>query len=366
MQRQGWADAARGLAIITVVFFHVVLAMGDVGPVHWIAWLLINLFSPFPIVLFFVAAGRFTQTLVERGWTGGVTRRIVGLFYVFGLWSLLQFAVSSALLGTHRIDVTSYLADPRSPLWFIWALALYTGVAAATPRTLRVTVVTAAAVVSLGSFAGVVTFDSFVYDNLLRFLPFFLTGVAAGAIEIRIERRRWILLFAGAVLFVILTSLTFWPQTAPALRGALLFSLAGVAVPMGIAGASIVAGAPGMGALIKQFGRLSLGVYLVHPAVIPFIVRSSQAFSLDHAFAEPALSFIMTALVLGLSIAFVALSQSFKWYWLYRPPAFAAAPAPGGFAPSPLAVPLDAGLKPSANSRLTGQRSSGQRGRDEA
>lgn len=121
-----------------------------------------------------------------------------------------------------------------------------------------------------------------------------------------------------------------------------------------------------MGDLIKQFGRLSLGVYLVHPVVIPFIVRSSQAFSLDHAFAEPALPFILTALVLGLSIAFVALSQSFKWYWLYRPPAFAAAPAPRGLAPSPLAVPLEAGLKPRANSCLTGQRSSGQRGRDKA
>lgn len=320
MERQGWADAARGLAIITVVFFHVVLGLGDRGPVHWIAWALINLFGPFPIVLFFVAAGRFSQTLVGGGWSRGVTRRLVGLGYVFASWSLFNAVAVAALGQAKPVDIVAYIANPHSPLWFIWALVLYTAIAATTPRSLRVPFIIGAAVVSFCSFVGVIDLDSFVYDNLLRFLPFFMTGVAVGAIEQPIERWRWRIMVFGGSLFAGLTVLTLWAPTSLAGKGALLFCLAILAAPVGIAGASIVADAPGVGKLARGFGRFSLGVYLVHPLVILLVFHLLEAAGLMVATGAVAMPFLLTLVTLALSIAFVLTSHQLGWVWLYRPP----------------------------------------------
>ena len=320
MARQGWADAARGLAIITIVFFHVVLGLGEQGEVHWTAWTLINLFAPFPIVLFFVAAGRFSQSLLNGGWSSAVTRRLAGLIYVFALWTLLDGAAAAALGDPQTTELLDYLANPRSPLWFIWALVLYTAFAAATPRSWRLAVIIGAGVLSFCSFAGLIALNSFVYDNLLRFLPFFLTGVAAGDIEQPIEGRRWRLLLCGGLLFAGLTALAMWMPVAQAVKGALLFGLAVLAAPVGIAGASIVADAPGVGRLAQGFGRCSLGVYLVHPIVILLLFQVTD-------FAGPVMApelvstpFVLTITCLGLSIGFVLVSSHLGLTWLYRPP----------------------------------------------
>jgi len=320
MERQGWADAARGLAIITVVFFHVVLGLGDRGPVHWFVWTLISVFGPFPIVLFFIAAGRFSQTLVTGGWSSAVTRRVLGLCYVFALWSLLDAAAVAAVGETKPIDVFAYVVNPRSHLWFIWALALYTAIAATTPRAWRLPVIVGAAVVSLCSFMGVIALDSFVYDNLVRFLPFFMTGVAAGPVEARIEPWRWPVVLLGGCLFAGLTALTIWAPSPLAVKGAFLFGLAILATPVGIAGASIVADAPGLGQPLRTFGRLSLGVYLVHPLVILFLLHLMDATGWSVASDAIAMPFILTILALAMSLGFVLISNRFGWAWLYRPP----------------------------------------------
>ncbi|WP_426023406.1 acyltransferase family protein [Brevundimonas sp. PWP3-1b1] len=321
MVRQGWADAARGLAIITIVFFHVVLGLGERGEVHWTAWMLINLFAPFPIVLFFVAAGRFSQTLLDGGWSAAVTRRIAGLCYVFALWTLLNAAAAATLGDRQTVEPLAYLANPRSPLWFIWALVLYTAIAAATPRSWRLAVIIGAGALSFCSFAGLIALNSFVYDNLLRFLPFFLTGVAAGEIERSIEGRRWRLLLGGGLLFAGLTALTVWMPVPLSGKGALLFGLAVLAAPVGIAGASIVAEAPWIGRLAQGFGRYSLGVYLVHPIMILImfyvIDMTGQALAPEWI-GTP---FVLTIVSLGISIGFVLISQKLGLTWLYRPPA---------------------------------------------
>lgn len=339
MQRQGWADAARGLAIITVVFFHVVLGLGDRGPVHWVAWALVNLFSPFPIVLFFIAAGRFSQALVGGGWSSAVTQRLLGLCYVFALWSLIDAAAIAAVGETQPIDVFAYMMNPRSTLWFIWALVLYTGIAAATPRRWRVPVILAGAVVSLLSFMGVIALDSFVYDNLLRFLPFFMTGVAAGPIEARIEPRRWRVVLVGGCLFAGLTALTIWAPSALAVKGTVLFGLTILAVPVGIAGASIVADAPGLGRPARTFGRLSLGVYLVHPLVILLLLHLVEATGRSVASDAIAMPFILTTLALAISLGFVVISNRFGWAWLYRPPGVGGARKASAVGATPKARP---------------------------
>ena len=337
MARLGWADAARGLAIVTVVFFHVVLGLQDQEPVHWTSWALINIFGPFPIALFFVAAGRFSRTLVGSGWSTGVTRRIMGLAYVFGLWSVVCAASDAGLGDPTSIDVMAYLADPRSSLWFLWALIIYTALTAATPVRMRAVVTAISALAALCSFVGVISFDSFVYDNLLRFLPFFLMGIIGGDADARLERGRWPVLIAGGLLFAAATAAAYWGDLGEVGKGGLLFGLAAVAVPVGIAGASIVADVPAVGRVIMSFGRMSLGVYLVHPLVISLAMHQVAGAASGAWFVAPFAPFVVTLGVLAVSAGFVIVSQRLRWTWLYQPPGSARTTSPpeGDPAPTP-------------------------------
>lgn len=317
--RKPWADAARGMAIITVVFFHVTLELARAGPVHWSAWALINLFAPFPMAVFFLVAGHFSRTLLNGRGDARVAERLIGLAYVFAVWSLLRWSALALHGDAPQPRLMEYVVDPRTPLWFLWALIAYTGVAALIPRRLRWPAVAAASVVAILSFTRVLAFDSFVYDNLLRFFPFFLLGLAAARGDALLERRRLLVLLSGGAIFAVASVLAMRGGGSQPALGLFEAALSALAAPVGIAGASVVASLPWLGRLVQRFGRASLGVYLLHSVVLIAVtaVWSPVSAAPLWAWAAP---FVGTVAVLAVSLALVWVTQRLGWVWLYRPP----------------------------------------------
>lgn len=317
--RKAWADAARGMAIITVVFFHVSLELARAGPVHWSAWALINFFAPFPMTIFFLVAGHFSRSLLTGRWNARIGIRLAGLAYVFAVWSLLRWGVLALYGDASQPRILDYVVDPRTPLWFLWALIAYTALAALIPSRRRWIAFAAASTVALLSFTEVLSFDSFVYENLVRFFPFFLLGLAAANGDGSLERRRLAVLVGGGALFCLLALLTVRLSPPQPLLGLLQSALTGLAAPVGVAAASVAASAPGLGRLVQKFGRASLGVYLLHSVAIIGVTalwRGTGA-TLGAAWPTP---FVATLAVLAVSLGLAAATQRLGWTWLYRPP----------------------------------------------
>lgn len=317
--RKPWADAARGIAIITVVFFHVTLELARAGPVHWSAWALINVFAPFPMALFFLVAGHFSRTLLSGCGKARVGVRLVGLAYVFVVWSVLRWGALTLHGDAPQLRLLEYVVDPRTPLWFLWALIAYTGVAALIPIQHRWKAVMAASAVAVLSFTGVLAFDSFVYDNLLKFFPFFLLGLAAAHGDALLEQRRLLVLFSGGAIFAAASFLAARSSASQPVLGLLQAALSVLAVPVGVAGASVVASLPWLGRLFQGFGRTSLGVYLLHSVVL---IAVTAFWSPEGATppTSPWLPFVGTIAVLAVSLSLAWITQRLGWVWLYRPP----------------------------------------------
>ncbi len=316
--RKPWADAARGMAIITVVFFHVTLELARAGPVHWSAWALINVFGPFPMALFFLVAGHFSRRLLSGCGKARVGVRLVGLAYVFVVWSVLSWGALALHGDAPQPRLLEYVVDPRTPLWFLWALIAYTGVAALIPSRLRWPAVMVASAVAVLSFTGVLAFQSFVYDNLLKFLPFFLLGLAAARGDALLERRRLLVLLSGGAIFAAASLLAARSVESQPALGLLQAALSVLAAPVGVAGASVVASLPWLGRLVQSFGRASLGVYLLHSVVL---VAVRAFWSPEGATPTSAwLPFAGTIAVLAMSLLLVWITQRLGWVWLYRPP----------------------------------------------
>lgn len=268
---------ARGFAIVTVVFFHVALTLDTVGQVDWKVWLLINLFAPIPIALFFFVSGLFSRRVVKGGWSAGLGHRLAGLMYAFVVWSIIEAITQTALTGlVPRPDVWRYLLDPGSTLWFVWALAIFTfGAHLVWTRWPGLTV-GVSIIASALSFGGVIAVDSFVYENLLRFAPFFLLGLAAPALEAMVARRRWLIAAVGSIAYAALTALAAYAGPS-GWAGAVLAVMTWISIPTSIAGCMVISRLPLFGQVIQWLGENSLGIYLGHPVAIMLLVAALRS-----------------------------------------------------------------------------------------
>lgn len=275
--RRPWADMARGFAIVTVVFFHVAITLDSGGQVDWKVWLLINLFAPIPIALFFFVSGLFSRKVVVGGWSAGLGRRLIGLLYAFVVWSIIEAITRFVLTGlVPRPDVWRYLLDPESTLWFVWALAIFTfGAHLAWTRWPGPTVALTMVASSL-SFSGMITVDSFVYENLLRFAPFFLLGLAVPSLEARVAGQRWLVASGGAVAYAALTVLATYAVPS-GWAGAVLAAMTWISIPTSIAGCMLVSRMPLLGGIVQWLGRNSLGIYLGHPVAIMLLAAALRS-----------------------------------------------------------------------------------------
>lgn len=324
-----WPDVAKGICILLVVLHHVTtkhyapLVADALGPVEGLWVGLSSALKPVRMPLFFLVSGFFATRLVQRPWPD-VRARALRLGYVYVIWLVLLWGVFSleVTLPTNRtqgwLELLLDLVYASTGLWFLYALALYTVLAAALRRRPPSLVIGAAAVVSLTcSFLPleetnrVSVLFHFTFFALGAFAPHVVRRVAEAGLSLRA------LVAAYACL-----SLALVPLDPP--RSIELVLLAVVGLPAGITAAVALSRVARVAEPLAWLGRRTLPVYVLHMVVIALVQHSGVVLGEGHTVASLVLTLtyplLLTALVVAVCLATHALAVRHGLGFLYALP----------------------------------------------
>ncbi|MFI6762198.1 acyltransferase family protein [Micromonospora sp. NPDC050417] len=281
--RVRWADVAKGVCIILVVSWHVVIKhylqitwhLGVPLPGLW--GKLGEQLLPLRMPLFFTISGVFAANAVTRPWRATARSRIAQFLYLYAIWLLIHTAILALApqLPTDRANSVSGLLEQLtitpSNLWYLYALALYFTFAKVAYRLPPAVLLTAAAALSVITAAGLLATPGNrggVYQNLV----FFLAGLHLRPYVERwaatATRRRLGLTFAVyavALVAMAVAGAETWPGVW------LLVSV--TAVLFGITAAVRVGQWRVVGGALASLGRRTLPVYVIHMPVLALLHR---------------------------------------------------------------------------------------------
>ncbi|MDG4781897.1 acyltransferase [Micromonospora sp. WMMD961] len=334
-QRAQWADAAKGVCIILVVLWHVVVKdylqidwhLGVPVPGLW--GTLGEQFLPLRMPLFFTISGVFAANAAQRHWRVVARSRVAGFLYLYALWLLIHTAILAAApqlptdRATSALGVLEQLTVTPSNLWYLYALALYFTIAKATRRAPRALVLVPAAVLSAVAAAGLLDTPGNrggLYQNLV----FFLAGL-----YLRPQIQRWaaaasrgrLLLTSGAYVLAL---------AAMAVAGAQQWFgvwpvVSVVAVIFGITAAARLARWSALSRPLASLGRITLPIYVIHMPVLALLHRLllvpvSELGPSAQGLVVLGYPVLLTGLVLGLSLALHRGLLAVRAGWLFALP----------------------------------------------
>ncbi|AEF42607.1 acyltransferase family protein [Hoyosella subflava] len=273
--RVEWVDIAKGMTIVMVVLLHAVnmLVTKDLAPDFWRT--VNGALQPIRMPLFFVASGLFAQGMVSMTWPKMLRSRVAHLFYLYALWLVIFFAVHNVLPAEVRhggyatfSSVINGLYLPNSALWFIYGLAVF-AVTAKLILKLPITVQLGIAL-GLNVYSQYFPVVSWSWNNLAEYFVYFLLGLHARTIIIKISNRNTVLWIAGAAAlyagaYYVLGGAT--PIDVPGLQ--VMISTAGLLA--GVLVASRLVGT-WFGGVLNTIGRNTLPVYLMLDIMISILV----------------------------------------------------------------------------------------------
>jgi uncharacterized membrane protein YcfT len=282
--RVAWADVAKGVCILLVVLWHVI--MKHYLQIDWRArtpipgaW---GTFSaqllPLRMPLFFAVSGFFAVNAVQRPWRVVARTRVAKFFYLYALWLCIHTAVLALVPDFH----TERATDPRdflaqltitpSNLWYLYALALYfviAKLARRVPATLTLAAAFALSAITAAGFLDVPGNRGPVYQNLV----FFLAGLYGKPLMERLANQAsWprMFLIGGpyAVLLVVIdafdakTWLGLWPLAS------------GIAIVFGVTAAGLLTRSRTLTKGLTHIGSRTLPIYVMH---MPLLALSHAA-----------------------------------------------------------------------------------------
>ena len=335
MSRDAWGDTLKGLLIVLVVFWHVV--MKDLLQVDWhlpvpvpgVWGLLADFVWPFLMPLFLLVSGFYAADALRRPWAAVLRPRVVRFLYLYLLWSLIHTAAMWAFpdfptlvprgVGAFVEAVT--ISPPDT--WYLYALALYFVVAKTLVRLPPWVVVSAAAVLTVLVTAGAVDIVS-NRGSLLANLTFFLLGAHLAPRIRRTLPRVTVPVALGAVAaygaaftLMRLTRTQETPGVWP------VVSLLGVA--MGLAVAPWLGRVRFIGSGLRRLGRRTLPVYLIHMpllAVVDALLHGwlSSERPAVQLVAAATLPVVLTAVLIAACLGLARLAERDRATWLFDLP----------------------------------------------
>ncbi|MEV4123256.1 acyltransferase [Micromonospora sp. NPDC049645] len=334
-ERARWADAAKGVCIILVVLWHVVVK--DYLQIDWHLGLPVpglwgtlgEQFLPLRMPLFFTISGVFAANAVQRPWRVVARSRIAGFLYLYGVWLLIHTVVLAAApelptdRATSALDLLAQLTITPSNLWYLYALALYFTIARATRRVPRALVLVPAAALSAVAAAGLLDTPgnrAGLYQNLVFFLAgrYLRTQIHQWAATA--DRRRLLLTSAAYVLAL----------TAMAVTGAQQWfgvwpAVSALAVIFGITAAVQLARRSALSEPLARLGRITLPIYVVHMPVLALLHRLllvpvSGLGRSAQGLIVLGYPIVLTCLVIGLSLAIHRGLLAVRAGWLFALP----------------------------------------------
>jgi len=273
-QRSDWIDVAKGVCIVLVVLWHVImkhyLQIGWSLPVPlpglWGGFGEILL--PLRMPVFFTISGMLAANAAQRPWRAVVRSRVAKFFYLYALWFTVHTAVLAlapdfdTLAAGGVLDVVEQLTITPTNLWYLIALAVYFVVAKSTRSLPTVAVLAPALLLSAIASAGLLAAPGNrgqLYQNLL----FFLIGLRFKPWVERWARTATLRLFLTAAAAYLVATLAIEAIGAQRWFGVWpVVSL--IAVLAGIAGAVRLARVRRLRGPLTALGRNTLPIYVMH------------------------------------------------------------------------------------------------------
>ena len=273
-QRIEWLDIAKGGSILLVALFHAQLYASSYDLSSYSYYQLSELFHPIRMPLFFLVSGILGASATNRPWTSLLTSKILLFIYILLLWTFVRWVyfgnvqvnVITPSEGSDPLQLVKAFVQPDTGLWFIWALSIYFVLAKLFRNRHPRLVLCAVSAVAFLAFSGIIRSEEFVYNNSLRYAPFFLFGAWFGQPALRLAEARPVLVgVVGSIVFV--GGKLLEPFIPPAGYGAGQFILCIAGVATGCIVAKILTRTGPLGNSLRYFGRMTLPIYVAH--VIP-------------------------------------------------------------------------------------------------
>jgi uncharacterized membrane protein YcfT len=313
-QRRQWIDVAKGMCILLVVLWHVIMK-------HYlqIDWRLPvplpglwgtfgEQFLPLRMPVFFTISGMLAAGAVTRSWAATRRSRITKFIYLYALWFAVHTAVLWHLPGFDTLaarsvaDIAEQLTITPTNLWYLMALAVYFAVARSTRALPAAVVLLPAFVLSAIAASGMLAAPGNrgqLYQNLL----FFLAGVRLKPWIDRWAQKVTLRTFGASVAAYLVTvgvmrlvGAERWPGVWPVISG--------LAVAAGIAGAAQLVRFRRLSDGLAGLGRNTLPIYVIH---MPLLALTDAALRDAWSGAGPAAQLILAAVLpLALTAMLVA------------------------------------------------------------
>ena len=273
--RSATIDAAKGIAIVLVVYGHCLRGLTVAGLIDDRSWLQVTdyVIYSFHMPLFFFVSGLFVRASMARGamhfWRG----KVLTILYPYVLWSLLQGSVQIALAGsgvTNRTLPLSALFEifwaPISPFWFLYAL-FFALLAAYLTRLSRPELLMGLA---LAAFLATLSANPQILNDIAYGTFYLALGMVA-------SERGWIALAdrakktataSSVFLFAVIVSACYVANLPERLTIPAAFS--GIAATIMLC-ALLCRRLPAVASLLGLLGQASMAIYVMHILALGFV-----------------------------------------------------------------------------------------------
>lgn len=288
-ERIVWIDAARGICVLGVVLMHTTLSsyLGYLQPgasTGFWSWF-IDAMTPFRIPGLAMLSGLLLARRIRHGWSDRTVRvSVASSYWLYAVW-LLAFALYAGLVGayvwtgplggTGAIRWDAYLNElvlPKTLLWYVFALAVWTALLATLRRVDPALVLVVLVVVSICSHYVPVADNNDQYRNLMRYAVFFAIGVYGSAwLRERVASRH--LPFALGALAVYLGAGGIMAMGDPHVGAVLSVPRDAAAAILLLLLMSVICRARPVGRALAWIGRRTLPIYVLHGLLLELLSR---------------------------------------------------------------------------------------------
>jgi uncharacterized membrane protein YcfT len=272
--RSQWADTAKGVCILLVVLWHVLVRhylqidWRIPVPIPGLWGTLGEIFLPMRMPVFFTISGMFAANAALRPWSVVRRSRIAKFFYLYAVWLLIHTALLAPVpdsFGTlharNALQVLEQLTITPTNLWYLFALAVYFIIAKVSLKIPAPALIAVA--FAINAFASMTDNWPGNRGQLFQNLLFFLIGLRyrQQLTKLSENRDRRLLIGATAAFLVVVLAI----QALGAEKWFAVWPIASlIAVVAGFLLAVRLADVPRIGSGLAWLGRNTLPIYVIH------------------------------------------------------------------------------------------------------
>lgn len=317
-----WIDITRALCVLAVVVMHTTISLlvvvdhtqVDVG---WRQ--IVDAMTPFRMPALALLSGMLLSRRIQSGWTDRSARTSIALSYwLYVVWLLVFLLVAVSVgwslwlgpLGAESpLQGVRAFADqlvlPKTILWYVMALAIWTGILTLIHRAPPAAVLIILGALSVASFY-LPGDGSDQYGNVLRYFVFFAVGVYfSTSFLVWVTRHLAVTAFFAVAAFVLVVFIAQFGTDENVDRVLTLpRDIAGAVIVMGIAVA--LSHVPGVGHALAWTGRRTLPIYVMHVPILDMLTLFPDWWigAVEHEAAHAAAPLVITLAVAIASVGF--------------------------------------------------------------